>query len=118
VILDDALAQNPFYGGCVSLSKPVESSSCLQMVKQAKLIGVLYIEKNKPSILTCSRRPPNLDWKTLALQAAIRWRTLVCYNDLQERGRPGSAAAWSTITVIGIMIGDIQARIIEANQAF
>ncbi|HMF61861.1 MAG TPA: GAF domain-containing protein, partial [Vicinamibacterales bacterium] len=44
VILDDALAQNPFSADEYICQKHARSVLCLPLVKQAKLIGVLYLE--------------------------------------------------------------------------
>jgi len=55
VILDDASAQNPFSADEYLCQTHVRSVLCLPLVKQAKLIGVLYLETI--SHLTCSRPP-------------------------------------------------------------
>jgi GAF domain-containing protein len=49
VILDDALAQNPFSADEYICQKHPRSVLCLPLVKQAKLIGVLYLENNLAS---------------------------------------------------------------------
>ena len=49
VILDDALAQNPFSADEYICQKHARSVLCLPLVKQAKLIGVLYLENKLAS---------------------------------------------------------------------
>ncbi|MFY9957454.1 GAF domain-containing protein, partial [Bradyrhizobium sp.] len=49
VILDDAFAQNPFPADEYVCQKHTRSVLCLPLVKQAKLIGVLYLENKLAS---------------------------------------------------------------------
>src|ERR1700694_3981514 len=49
VILDDATVQNPFSADEYICQKRSRSVLCLPLVKQAKLIGVLYLENNLAS---------------------------------------------------------------------
>ena len=46
VILDDASAQNPFSADPYIRQRHARSVLCLPLIKQAKLIGVLYLENN------------------------------------------------------------------------
>jgi len=56
VILDDALVQNPFSADEYLRQKHARSVLCVPLVKQAKLIGVLYLENNLAShVFTPSR---------------------------------------------------------------
>jgi GAF domain-containing protein len=56
VILDDALAQKPFSADDYLLQRRVRSVLCLPLVKQAKLIGALYLENNLTShVFTTAR---------------------------------------------------------------
>src|SRR6266849_610756 len=114
VILDDALAQNPFSADEYLRQKPVRSVLCLPLVKQAKLIGVLYLENNLASHVFTPARISVLD--LLASQAAISLENARLYNDLGEREARIRRLVDSNI--IGIMIGDSRGRIIEANNAF
>jgi predicted ATPase/GAF domain-containing protein len=58
VILDDALAQNLFSGDEYFRKNDVRSLLCLPLVKQAKLIGVLYLENNlTPRVFEPARIP-------------------------------------------------------------
>ena len=69
VILDDALSPNEFSGDEYFQTARVRSVLCLPLVKQAKLIGVLYLENSlTPNVFTPSRTEV---LKLLASQAAI-----------------------------------------------
>jgi PAS domain S-box-containing protein len=114
VILDDALAQNPFSADEYLRQKHVRSVLCLPLVKQAKLIGALYLENNLASHVFTAARISVLE--LLASQAAISLENARLYNDLREREARIRHLVDSNI--IGIMIWDFQGRIIEANQAF
>jgi PAS domain S-box-containing protein len=114
VILDDALAQNPFSADEYICRKHARSVLCLPLVKQSKLIGVLYLENNLASHAFTSARISVLE--LLASQAAISLENARLYNDLQEREARIRRLVDSNI--IGIVIWDFQGRIIEANQAF
>src|SRR6202035_1877349 len=69
VILDDALAQNPFSADEYICHRHARSLLCLPLVKQAKLIGVLYLENDLASHVFTPARISVLD--LLASQAAI-----------------------------------------------
>jgi PAS domain S-box-containing protein len=114
VILDDALAQNLFSGDEYLCQKRARSLLCLPLVKQAKLIGVLYLENNLASNVFTPARISVL--KLLASQAAISLENARLYNDLQER--EAKIRRLVDANIIGIVIWDFQGRITEANQAF
>src|SRR5260221_572593 len=114
VILDDALAQSPFSADAYLCQKHVRSVLCLPLVKQAKLIGALYLENNLASHVFTPARISVLD--VLASQAAISLENARLYNDLREREARIRRLVDSNI--IGIVIWDVQGRIIDANEAF
>jgi PAS domain S-box-containing protein len=114
VILDDASAQNPFSADEYLCQKRARSILCLPLVKQAKLIGVLYLENNLASHVFTPARISVLE--VLASQAAISLENARLYNDLREREARIRRLVDSNI--VGIVIWDFQGRIIEANQAF
>jgi PAS domain S-box-containing protein len=113
VILDDALAQNPFSADEYISQKRARSVLCLPLVKQTKLIGVLYLENNLASHVFTPARISVLE--LLASQAAISLENARLYNDLQEREARIRRLVDSNI--VGISIWDFQGRILEANQA-
>jgi PAS domain S-box-containing protein len=114
VILDDALAQNPFSADEYICQKHARSVLCLPLVKQSELIGVLYLENNFASHVFTPARISVLE--LLASQAAISLENARLYNDLGEREARIRRLVDSNI--IGIVIWDVEGRIIEANQAF
>jgi PAS domain S-box-containing protein len=114
VILDDALAQNPFSADEYIRQKHARSVLCLPLVKQSKLIGVLYLENNMASRVFTPARISVLE--LLASQAAISLENARLYNDLGEREARIRRLVDSNI--VGIMIWNFQGRIIEANEAF
>ncbi|WP_154071670.1 trifunctional serine/threonine-protein kinase/ATP-binding protein/sensor histidine kinase [Bradyrhizobium lablabi] len=114
VILDDASAQNPFPADEYICQKRARSVLCLPLVKQAKLIGVLYLENNLASHVFTPSRISVLE--LLASQAAISLENARLYNDLREREARIRRLVDSNI--VGIVIWDFQGRIIEANHAF
>jgi PAS domain S-box-containing protein len=114
VILNDALAQNPFSADEYISQKHARSVLCLPLVKQAKLIGALYLENKLASHVFTPARISVLE--LLASQAAISLENARLYSDLAEREARIRRLVDSNI--IGIMIGDSRGRIIEANEAF
>jgi PAS domain S-box-containing protein len=114
VILDDASAQNPFSTDEYLCQKPARSVLCLPLVKQAKLIGVLYLENSLASHVFTPARISVLE--LLASQAAISLENARLYTELQEREARIRRLVDSNI--VGIVIWDFRGRVIEANQAF
>jgi PAS domain S-box-containing protein len=94
--------------------KQARSVLCLPLVKQAKLIGVLYLENKLASHVFTPARISVLE--LLASQAAISLENARLYNDLQEREAKIRRLVDSNI--VGIVIWDVQGRIIDANKAF
>jgi PAS domain S-box-containing protein len=114
VILDDALAQNPFSADQYICRQPARSILCLPLLKQSKLIGVLYLENNLLSHVFSPDRISVLE--LLASQAAISLENARLYNDLGER--EARIRRLVDANIIGIMTWAVDGRIIEANQAF
>jgi PAS domain S-box-containing protein len=114
VILDDALVQNPFSADEYICQRHARSLLCLPLVKQAKLIGVLYLENNLASHVFTPARISVLE--LLASQAAISLENARLYNDLGEREARIRRLVDSNI--IGIMMWDVEGRILDANEAF
>jgi PAS domain S-box-containing protein len=114
VILDDASAQTPFSADEYLCQKHVRSVLCLPLVKQAKLIGALYLENNLASHVFTPTRISVLE--VLTSQAAISLENARLYGDLREREARIRRLVDSNI--VGIVIWDVQGRIIETNQAF
>jgi signal transduction histidine kinase/CheY-like chemotaxis protein len=82
VILDDASAQHEFSTDDYIRRHRVRSVLCLPLIKQATLIGVLYLENNlAPRVFTPAR---SAVLKLLASQAAISLENAYLYTDLQQ----------------------------------
>src|SRR5712672_1622937 len=114
VILDDALVQNPFSADEYICQKLARSVLCLPLVKQSKLIGMLYLENNLASHVFTPARSSVLE--LLASQAAISLENARLYNDLREREARIRRLVDSNI--VGMVIWDIRGGITDANQAF
>ena len=81
VILDDASARIPFSADEYVLQKHARSVLCLPLVKQAKLVGALYLENNlTPSVFTSAKLAV---LKLLASQAAISLENVRLYDELR-----------------------------------
>src|SRR6201999_418580 len=114
VILDDAMAQNPFSADEYFFKKHARSVLCIPLVKQGKLIAALYLENSLASHVFTPARISVLE--LLASQAAISLENARLYSDLGEREARIRRLVDSH--VIGVVIGDSHGRIIEANEAF
>jgi PAS domain S-box-containing protein len=114
VILDDALVQNLFSADDYISRERARSVLCLPLVKQSKLIGVLYLENKLASRVFTPSRISVL--KLLASQAAISLENARLYNDLHEREAKIRRLVDSNI--VGIVFWHVQGQIIDANQAF
>ncbi len=81
VILDDASAQIPFSADAYVRQKHARSVLCLPLVKQAKLVGALYLENNlTPRVFTSAKLAV---LKLLASQAAISLENVRLYDELR-----------------------------------
>jgi PAS domain S-box-containing protein len=85
VILDDASAQNPFSEDAYIQQKHARSVLCLPLVRQTKLIGMLYLENNLASHVFTPARIAVL--KLLASQAAISIENARLYAELINENR-------------------------------
>ena len=114
IILDDTLTQNPFSADPYIHQKRARSMLCLPLVKQAKLIGMLYLENNLASHVFTPARISLL--KLLASQAAIALENARLYSELAER--EAKIRRLVDANIIGICIWEFEGRILEANDAF
>ena len=114
VILDDAAAPNPFAMDAYLREKRVRSVLCLPLLKQAELIGLLYLENNLASHVFTPTRISVLE--LLASQAAISLENARLYADLrlgEERWRN----LFESVPV-GITVTGSHGRYVAANPAF
>ncbi|MDB5047696.1 MAG: histidine kinase [Fibrobacteres bacterium] len=82
VILDDASAPNPYSEDEYLLRKHPRSILCLPLVKQAKLVAMLYVENNLTPRAFTPNRVAVLD--VLASQAAISLENALLYDGLNR----------------------------------
>src|SRR5712672_3601444 len=114
VILDDARGENAFAEDEYIGRKQARSLLCLPLLKQAELIGVLYLENSLASHVFTPGRIAVL--KLLASQAAIALENARLYGDVAEREAKIRRLVDSNI--IGIFITGLEGRVLEANDAF
>ena len=114
VILDDARGQNAFAEDEYIGRKQARSLLCLPLLKQAELIGVLYLENSLASHVFTPARIAVL--KLLASQAAIALENARLYSDVAER--EAKIRRLVDANIIGIFIWSSKGEIIEANDAF
>jgi PAS domain S-box-containing protein len=87
---------------------------CLPLLKQTRLLGLLYLENSlTPHAFTPARMAV---LKLLASAAAISMENTRLYSDLQEREARVRRLVDSNI--VGVMIWNLDGRIVEANDAF
>jgi len=114
VMLADAETQNPFSDDTYLSRHHARSVLCLPLIRQAKLIGALYLENNlAPHVFTASRIAV---LKMLASQAAISLENTRLYRDLEQR--EAKIRRLIDANIFGIYIGNLEGQIIEANDAF
>ena len=114
VLLPDASVENPFSGDVYIREHAARSVLCLPILKQGRLLGLLYLENRlTPHAFTPERMAV---LKLLASEAAISMENARLYRDLAER--EARIRRLVDANIIGIVIWDHQGRIREANDAF
>jgi PAS domain S-box-containing protein len=114
VLLHDASGDNPFSADEYIHWHHARSILCLPLLKQTRLVGVLYLENNLTVGVFTPARVAVL--KLLASEAAISLENTRLYGELQEREAKVRRLVDSNI--IGIFIWGFDGRIIDANEAF
>ena len=113
VLLHDA-GQGAFAADDYVREHHARSMLCLPILKQARLLGMLYLENNLTAHAFTPARMTVL--KLLASEAAISIENARLYRDLAER--EARIRRLVDANIIGIMIWDLEGRILEANDAF
>ena len=114
VLLHDASGQGPFAGDDYIREHHARSVLCLPLLKQTRLVGVLYLENNlTPHVFTPARMAI---LKLLASEAATSLENTRLYGDLQEREARVRRLVDSNI--VGVLIWELDGQIREANDAF
>jgi PAS domain S-box-containing protein len=114
VISDDASSEKPFSADEYVTSRHVRSVLCLPLIKQAKLVGVLYIENNVAASVFTPARIAVL--KLLASQAAISLENARLYGELTM-----SEERWRNLfesVPVGVNMVGLHRRYVAANPAF
>jgi PAS domain S-box-containing protein len=114
VILDDASKPNLYFADDYLRNRRSRSILCLPLIKQGELTGVLLLENALTSHAFTPARIAVLE--LLAAQAAISLENTRLYGDLQEREAKVRRLVDSNI--IGILIGNLEGHVREANHAF
>ncbi|SIO65520.1 PAS domain S-box-containing protein [Bradyrhizobium erythrophlei] len=114
VLLHDASSEQQFLADEYIHRHHARSILCLPLLKETKLVGVLYLENNlAPHVFTPDRM---VILKLLASQAAISLENIRLYDDLQDREAKIRRLVDSNI--IGIFMWNVEGRIMDANDAF
>jgi PAS domain S-box-containing protein len=114
VLLHDASGQSSFSADDYVCERHARSVLCLPILKQSRLLGMLYLENNlTPHAFTPGRMAI---LKLLASEAAGSMENARLYRDLAER--ESRIRRLVDANIIGIIIWDLQGRILEANDAF
>ena len=114
VLLHDAAGQNSFAVDEYIREHRPRSVLCLPLLKQTRLLGLLYLENSlTPHAFTPARMAV---LKVIASAAAMSVENTRLYSDLQEREARFRRLVDSNI--VGVMIWDLDGRITEANDAF
>jgi PAS domain S-box-containing protein len=114
VILDDASSSKLTSADHYLCARQSKSILCLPLLKQGQLTGILLLENTLSSYAFTAARITVLE--LLAAQAAISLENTRLYGDLQEREAKVRRLVDSSI--IGIVIGNPDGHVQEANQAF
>ncbi|WP_437586190.1 AAA family ATPase [Sorangium sp. So ce1000] len=82
VLLDDAAGRHPFSEDAYFAQKRPRSVLCLPIVRQARLLGLLYLENN---LVTGAFTPARLTvLELLASQSAISLENAMLYTDIEQ----------------------------------
>lgn len=114
VILDDAAVESTFSTDSYICEHRPRSVLCLPLMKQAKLIGALYLENN---LVTCAFSPTRIGvLRLLASQAATSLENTRLYRDLAQR--EARIRRLVDTNIIGVVVWNTDGDVLEANDAF
>jgi PAS domain S-box-containing protein len=114
VLLHDASEDHSFLDDAYLIARKARSILCMPLLKQARLVGVLYLENPHVSHTFTPSRLALL--KLLASEAAISLENARLYHDLQER--EARMRRLVDANIIGIVLWHRDGRMLEANDAF
>jgi PAS domain S-box-containing protein len=114
ILLHDASNPSSFSSDSYFREHRARSVLCVPLLKQTRLLGVLYLEnKLTPHAFTAARVAV---LKLLASGAAMSMENTRLYSDLQEREARVRRLVDSNI--VGVLIWNLNGQILEANDAF
>jgi PAS domain S-box-containing protein len=118
-MLDDASARSSFSLSSFSNDEYIcrahaRSILCLPLVKQGRLIAVLYLENNLAANVFTPARIAVLN--VLVSAAAISLENSLLYRELQER--EAKIRRLVDANIVGVLISNREGQILEANDAF
>src|SRR5262249_17396913 len=112
VVLDDAMAHNPFSTDPYIAARHVRSVLSIPLINQGKIIAVLYLENNlAPHVFTPGRVAV---LKMLASQAAISLENTGLYREIADR--EAKIRRLVDANVLGICIWHLEGPIVDANE--
>jgi PAS domain S-box-containing protein len=114
LLLHDASRETQFSGDEYIRRHHARSILCLPLLKEGRLLGVLYLENNLALHVFTPERIIVL--KLLASEAAISLENIRLYDDLQDREAKIRRLVDSDI--IGMIMWCADGRIIDANDAY
>ena len=114
IVLQDASVPNAFSADEYLREYPARSILCLPILRQSKLIGILYLENRLTAHAFTPTRMSIL--KLLASEAASSIENAHLYQDLAER--ESRIRRLVDANIIGILIFDVDGRVLDANDAF
>ena len=114
VLLHDASGQNQFAADEYIRGNHARSVLCLPLLKQNRLLGVLYLENNlTPHAFTPARMAV---LKLLASSAAISMENTRLYSDLEDR--EAKIRRLVDANILGIATWNVEGAILSSNEAF
>jgi PAS domain S-box-containing protein len=114
LLLHDASRENQFSSDEYVRRHHARSILCLPLLKESRLVGVVYLENNLAINVFTPDRIVVL--KLLASEAAISLENIRLYDDLQDREAKIRRLVDSNI--IGVVMWCADGRIIDANEAY
>jgi PAS domain S-box-containing protein len=114
LLLNNASGDSQFAADDYIRARRSRSVLCLPLINQARFLGVLYLENDLSTDVFTPARISVL--KLLVSEAAISLENSRLYRDLAER--ESRIRRLVDANIIGIIIWDLQGRILEANDAF
>jgi len=114
LLLHDASADGGYSRDHYVRTRQSRSVLCLPIVKQTRLLGLLYLENDLTAHAFTPARVSIL--KLVASEAAASMENGRLYRDLAER--EAKIRRLVDANIIGILIWDLEGQIIDANDAF